>query len=121
MKLLLQIAVVFGVCLVGEVLEMLVPLPIPASVWSMVLLFLCLLCGALREEHIREKADFLLKNMAFFFIPAGVSIIEHYGVLKSVIVPFLIICFVTTIITFAATAGTVILVTRLMDRGKEHE
>ena len=40
MKLLLQIAVVFGVCLVGEVLEMLVPLPIPASVGSMVLLFL---------------------------------------------------------------------------------
>ncbi len=58
MKLLMQIAVVFGVCLAGELLSMLIPLPVPASVWSMVLLFLCLLCGALREEHIREKADF---------------------------------------------------------------
>ncbi|MBS1473371.1 MAG: CidA/LrgA family protein [Massilimaliae sp.] len=121
MKLLIQIAIVFGICLLGEGISMLIPITVPASVVSMVLLFLCLLFGWLREEHIRDKADFLLKNMAFFFIPAGVSILEHFDTIKGIILPFLFICFFTTILTFAATAGTVALVSRWMNRGEKYE
>ena len=68
MKVILQIGVVFGVCLIGEAAACFLPFPFPASVLSMILLFLLLCLKVLKIDHIRQKADFLLQNMAFFFI-----------------------------------------------------
>ena len=99
MKILLQIAAVFGICWVGEGLAKL--LPLPGSVISMILLLILLLTGLLKPHHIREKSDFLLQNMAFFFIPAGVALMEVFGIL------FLAICILSTFLTFAVTAYTV--------------
>lgn len=81
-KLLVQIGIVFGICLVGEGIAAVLPFAFPASVLSMLLLFVLLLCGVLKVEHIREKGDFLLKNMAFFFIPSGVALLEQVDFLK---------------------------------------
>ena len=81
--------------------------------------FICLLAGVLKIEHIQEKADFLMENMAFFFVPAGVSVMNYFDILKSTLVPFLIICIVSTIITFAATAYSVQFVMKLMNRRKK--
>ncbi len=120
MKLLIQFGIIFGVCWVGEGLSRL--LPLPGSVISMILLFLLLLTKLVKPAHIAEKSDFLLKNMAFFFIPAGVAIMESLGILWENLIPFLTVCFVTMVITFAATAYTVRLVIWLQNRlsaGKE--
>lgn len=120
MKLLIQFGIIFGVCWVGEGLSQL--LPLPGSVISMILLFLLLLTKLVKPAHIAEKSDFLLKNMAFFFIPAGVAIMESLGILWENLIPFLTVCFVTMVITFAATAYTVRLVIWLQNRlsaGKE--
>ena len=114
MKLLIQIGIIFGVCWVGEGLSKL--LPLPGSVISMILLFLLLLTKLVKPAHIAEKSDFLLKNMAFFFIPAGVAIMESLGILWENLIPFLTVCFVTMVITFAATAYTVRLVIWLQNR-----
>ena len=73
----------------------------------MILLFLCLAAGILKIEHVQEKSDFLLENMAFFFIPAGVSIINYMDILKNAVVQLIIICTVSTVVTFAVTAYTV--------------
>ena len=83
------------------------------------MLFICLLTGILKIEHVQEKADFLMENMAFFFVPAGVSVMNYFDILKSTLVPFLIICIVSTIITFAATAYSVQFVIKLMNRRKK--
>ncbi|HIS75452.1 MAG TPA: CidA/LrgA family protein [Candidatus Merdivicinus excrementipullorum] len=114
MKLLIQFGIIFGVCWVGEGLSRL--LPLPGSVISMILLFLLLLTKLVKPAHIAEKSDFLLKNMAFFFIPAGVAIMESLGILWENLIPFLTVCFVTMVITFAATAYTVRLVIWLQNR-----
>lgn len=116
MKLLTQIAVVFGVCLAGELVSALLPFVFPASVISMLLLFFLLLSGLLKPEQIAEKTDFLLKNMAFFFIPAGVGIAESFSEVKASILPLLAVCVITTILTFAATAFTVTAVIRIQNR-----
>ena len=101
-------------CWVGEGLSRL--LPLPGSVISMILLFLLLLTKLVKPAHIAEKSDLLLKNMAFFFIPAGVAIMESLGILWENLIPFLTVCFVTMVITFAATAYTVRLVIWLQNR-----
>ena len=110
-KLLVQIGIVFGICLIGELISKLLPFVFPSSVISMILLFL-LLCKLLKVEHIQEKGDFLLKNMAFFFIPSGVALIEQVDVLKAKLVPLLLVCLITTVLTFFVSAMTIRLVTR---------
>ena len=116
MKIMYQIAIIFSVCWISQVIEALLPFAFPASVIGMVLLFLLLCTGALRMEHIREKSDFLLSNMAFFFVPARVSIINYADVLRSSAVQLVIICLVTTVLTFGATAWSIRLTLHLMER-----
>lgn len=80
MKIMMQIAIIFLLCFVGELIAAILPFPFPASVISMILVFCFLLWGPLKVYHIKKQTDFLLDNMAFFFIPPAVSIIEnlHY-------------------------------------------
>lgn len=120
MKIIVQVGLIFAICWVSQIVEALLPFDFPASVIGMAVLFLLLALRVLKVEHIREKSDFLLSNMAFFFVPAGVSIINYFDVLKSSAVQLLIICIVTTILTFAATAGSVRLTLWLMaGRGRK--
>ena len=107
MKIIKQIGIIFSVCWISLLIEKLFPGIFPASIIGMILLFLCLAAGILKIEHIQEKADFLLENMAFFFIPAGVSIINYMDILKNAVVQLIIVCVVSTVITFAVTAYTV--------------
>lgn len=116
MKIILQIGVVLGICLAGEGISLLLPIPFPGSVIAIILLFLLLLSGLLRPDHIRQKSDFLLQNMAFFFIPAGVGIIEYADSLLPVLLPLLLICLITTILTFAASSLTARLVIYLQGK-----
>lgn len=120
MKLLCQIGVIFGICWVSQILESLIPFPLPASVIGMVLLFILLATGVLRLEHVREKADFLLANMSFFFLPAGVSILNYFDVLRDALVPLVLICIITTVLVFGATALSIRLTLYLMGRRKKH-
>ena len=94
------------------------PIAFPASVIAMLLLLLCLMTGVLKIDHIREKSDFLLANMAFFFIPAGVNVINYLDILKANWLPLLLICVITTVITFAATAYSIRLTIWLLGRRK---
>lgn len=107
MKLLTQIALLFGICLLGEATSVLLPFAFPATVISMILLFVLLISGLLKTDQIQKTADFLLKNMALFLIPPGVGIISSLELLEKNIVPFLLIVLITTILTFAAAAYTV--------------
>ncbi|BDF58671.1 LrgA family protein [Christensenellaceae bacterium] len=107
MKSLFQIGIVLAVCLLGELLKLVIPLPIPTSVLSMILLFILLLAKIIKIRHIEQFGDFLLKNMAFFFIPSGVAVMEQFDLLKDNLLPFLAICCISTVVTFAVTAYTV--------------
>ena len=65
MKIIYQIGIIFALCWVSEIVENLLPFAFPASVIGMLLLFVLLIFGILKVEHIREKSDFLLSNMPF--------------------------------------------------------
>ncbi len=121
MKIIRQIGIIFTICWLSQIIESVLPFAFPASVTGMALLFICLAAGILKIEHVQEKADFLLENMAFFFIPAGVSIVNYFGLLKSSAVQIVIICVISTIITFAVTAYSVMLTIRWMNRRKQDE
>ena len=121
MKLLNQIFIVFCICFVGDMISYLLPIPFPGSVIAMVLLFILLCTGAVRKRRIEAITDFLLKNMSLMFIPPTVSIIGYLDVLGEVFVPFVLICLITTVLTFLATAYSVKLVIFLINRNKNGE
>ena len=118
MKIIKQFGIIFSLCWIATVIERLLPIAFPASVIAMLLLLICLMTGVLKIDHIREKSDFLLANMAFFFIPAGVNVINYLDILKANWLPLLLICVITTVITFAATAYSIRLTIWLIGRRK---
>ncbi len=91
MKIIKQVGIIFSICCISVLIEQYLPFAFPASVIGMILLFLLLLTGLLKIDHIREKSDFLLANMAFFFIPAGVNVINYLDILKANWLPLLLI------------------------------
>ena len=74
-----------------------------------------------KVDHIREKSDFLLGNLGFFFVPAGVGIINYANVIWENAAAFVTICVVSTVLTYGATAWAVHLTCRLMEKKGERE
>ena len=110
MKLLTQIGIIFGICWISTCIEQVLPFTLPASIIGMLLLLALLLARIIKTEHIREKSDYLLGNLPFFFIPASVSIINYVDVLRENLLALVAVCAVSLIATFAATVGAVRLV-----------
>lgn len=111
LKIIWQICIVLFICLIGEYVSSLLPITFPSSVISMIILFVLLVFGFLKSHHIKNFSDFLLNNMSFFFIPASVAIMDKYSILKENLLPIVIICLVSTIVTFVCTALAVNIVT----------
>ena len=116
MKILLQIGIVFGIYWVSQCIESILPFPFPASVISLLLLLVLLILRVIKVDHIREKADFLLGNLGFFFVPASVSIMNYVDIIWENAAAFFTICVVSMVLTFAVTAGTVTLTSRLLEK-----
>lgn len=104
MSILAQMAIVFATCLAGEALSAILPFPFPPSIAAMLLLLAALWTGILKVEHIRHKSDFLLSNMSFFFIPAGVRVIEHLSLVSAIWWRFIVVVVVSTVAVFLASA-----------------
>lgn len=119
MKILLQIGIVFGIYWVSQCIESILPFPFPASVISLLLLLVLLILRVIKVDHIREKADFLLGNLGFFFVPASVSIMNYVDIIWENAAAFFTICVVSMVLTFAVTAGTVTLTSRLLEKRRE--
>lgn len=121
MDIIKQLIIILGACFAGEVISALLPIAFPSSVIAMILLFILLLCGILKEQQISRVGDFFLQNMSIFFLPSAIGILEHWGVISDVLVQFLLICLLTTLLTFSATAYTVMLLRKWMKRGDIHD
>lgn len=107
MDIIGEIGLIFGVCLAGEGIAALLPVAFPASVISMILLMALLMTGVVKPRYIQRVSGFLLANMAFVFLPACVSVMEHADVILPRLVPVFLICFLTTPLIYLATAWTV--------------
>ena len=85
MKYLKQFLIIAAVSFAGELLKWLIPLPISASVYGVVLMFLCLALHIIKVEDVRETALFFIEIMPVMFIPAAVGLMEPYPFLMGFI------------------------------------
>nr|WP_297764627.1 CidA/LrgA family protein [uncultured Butyrivibrio sp.] len=103
MKYLKQFLIILAVSLMGEICKALLPLPIPASIYGMVFMFVFLLTGLIKLDQVRDAGKFLIEIMPVMFIPAGVGLMSSWGVLKSVLIPVSVITVITIFTVMAAT------------------
>lgn len=103
MKFLRQFMIILLLSFLGEVLKMFIPLPIPASVYGLVLMLLCLVTGILKTSQIKEAAFFMIEIMPVMFIPAAAGLIDSWKVLQPLLLPILVITVVITIFVMVVT------------------
>ena len=103
MHIIKQLGIIFVVCLAGELISEYLPFTFPGSVSSMVLMLALLAAGVIKVGQVELTANFLVANMAILFIPLGVGIIECYHLISRQVWLLILICFITTFLTFAAS------------------
>ena len=103
MKFLRQFMIILLLSFLVEVLKMFIPLPIPASVYGLVLMLLCLVTGILKTSQVKEAAFFLIEIMPVMFIPAAAGLIDSWKVLQPLLLPILVITVVITIFVMVVT------------------
>ncbi|MCI8638308.1 MAG: CidA/LrgA family protein [Coprococcus sp.] len=119
MKVICQLGIIFSICLAGEGISAALPFTCPSGIVSMLLLFFLLACGLLKEEKIKEAGDFLLDNMAFFYIPVSVGMLEYFDIIRQHVIKILLICLLSFVLTLLSSYYTVIFVRRLMKGGTD--
>ncbi len=110
MTYIFQFCVILVVCFIGEVLNNVIPLPIPASIYGLVIMLLCLYFKIIKLEKIEKTADFLLQIMPLMFIPSAVSLITVWVEVKAIFVPIVVIVVASTVIVMVVTGKTTELV-----------
>ena len=103
MKYIKESAIIFGITMIGEFLNAILPLPVPAGVYGLFLLLILLCTGLLKLEDIEATGNFLLDIMPILFIPAAVGLMESVDAMRAILVPMLVVCTVSTIIVMIAT------------------
>lgn len=103
MKYVLQFLRILVFCLLGEVLHFLLPLPIPASIYGLILLLLAMKAGIVKPHKVKETANFLTGIFLLLFIPAVSGIMELWNVIAQIWLPVLIALIPVTILVFAVS------------------
>ena len=117
MKFVFQFARIMGFCLVGELLHRVLPLPIPASIYGLVLLAAALLTGIVKLEQVKQTGDFLSGLFPLLFIPTVAGVMEVWDLIEGNLIPILIALVPVTWAVMAA-AGKVTQI--IMDRRENH-
>lgn len=119
MKYVRQFLLILAVTFLGEIIKVIVPLPIPAGIYGLVLLFLALMSGTVKLSQVKETADFLIEIMPIMFIPAAVGLLESWNVLEPVWAKILVITIISTVLVMGISG----LVTQMMMHrgGKKNE
>lgn len=104
MKYLKQIVYILLFTLIGQVLEQVVPFPVPGAIYGLVLLFLALCVGLIKVEDVEDVSKFLISVLPVLFVAPSVNLLACWDLIKADIVPILVINILTTLLVFAVTA-----------------
>lgn len=105
MKYLSQFCIILGFTLAGEALQRLLPLPIPASVWGLALLFVALCVKLVKVEQVKEASAFLISIMSVMFVAPAVGIVENWDLISGQLLAIFLLLTASTFLTFGISGG----------------
>lgn len=103
MKYLKQFGILLGITFAGELLSRITPLPIPSSIYGLLLLFILLMTKVLKLEQIKETGYFLIVIMPLMFIPAAVGLVGTWSSIQYIFIQVIVITVISTIVIMVAT------------------
>ena len=119
MKHVQQFSIILLISVIGELLKTFLPLPVPASVYGLIIMLVALLTGILKLDQVKGAAYFLVEIMPVMFVPAGAGLITAWSTLKPICVPVLIMTCISTVIVMVVTGKVTQGVIRMGKRGTE--
>ena len=106
MKFIKQFGIILAISFIGEIMNYLIPLPVPASIYGLVLMLLCLHFGIVHIDSVKDSGKFLIEIMPLMFIPAPVGLIESWKTIASKIGTYHIITVLSTIFVMIVAGHT---------------
>lgn len=103
MKFLIQFMIIIAFSFLGELLHYILPLPIPASIYGIVLLFVALELKWVKVKDIRETSSFLIAIMPVMFIPAAVGLIDSWKSIGNSWLEYIIVTVLTTFVVMGVS------------------
>lgn len=76
-KIIVHIALLYGLLLIGNWLQAVLNIAIPGSVIGMLLLFFLLKLRIIKLDWIKEGTQLILKHLTLFFIPVTIGFIDY--------------------------------------------
>ena len=121
MKYIRQFIIIILISFIGEVLNYLLPLPIPASIYGLVLMFLCLHFRLLALEDVKDTAHFLIEIMPVMFIPAAVGLMTSWGIIRANLLAYGVITVISTLAVMLVSGHmTQLVLRRSRGKGEDH-
>jgi holin-like protein len=119
MKYVKQLFLILFISFLGEILKYVLPFPVPASIYGLLILFICLETGWLKLGSVEETAKYLVEIMPLMFIPAGVGLLESWGALQPVLLKIAVITVISTIVVMIAAGRVTQCIIRIRRRKEE--
>lgn len=108
------------ILLISKIIESFIPIPMPASVIGLVLLFIALCTGIVKLGQVESVGTALTNNISFLFVPAGISVINSLPILSQSPVLIILLIIISTILLLISTGfASQLLVTKSLFPSKE--
>ncbi len=119
MKYIYPFFIILLVTFIGEIMHYFIPIPVPASIYGLVIMLILLCTGIVKLHNVDKTSDFLISIMPLMFIPGGVKLITVWSDIKPILLPLSVITVVSTIAVMAVTGKTTELIMKADKRLKE--
>lgn len=96
MKYVKQFLIIVLIAFIGELIHYYIDLPIPGSIYGMLILFILLQIKVIKVDQVKDVSTFLIEVMPVMFIPAGVGLLEKWGLIKGIWLPLVITILIST-------------------------
>lgn len=121
MRILRQFGIILLITFAGELCKALLPFPVPASIYGMLILLAALCSGILKLESVEQAGDFLIEIMPILFVPAAVGLLDAWDTLQPILIPVAVITVVVTVLVMAVAGRGAQFILRHQKTGAHHE
>ncbi|MEE3453053.1 CidA/LrgA family protein [Dialister sp.] len=106
MEILKQFGIIIAFAFIGEILHALIPLPVPAGIYGILLLFVFLRKKILHVIQVRETVHFLIETMPIMFVPAAAGLIDAWDLIRPQLIPYLVMIIVSLLVVMVVSGLT---------------
>ena len=103
MKYIRQFSIILLFSLAGDLCHAVLPLPIPASIYGMVLLLLALMLKVVRVEAVAETGEFLVSMLPVLFVAPTVKLLDYWQLIAPSLWQIAAIVVISTVVVFAVS------------------